>query len=85
MERNYSAGQVEPEIFALSLQGANSFALRHSCEMSRASWVSGNGMKDMNAADSTAFDEWPQSPRDCFYFRQFRHIETAYLRITGMA
>ena len=76
MQRDDSVCELQKKIFAEPLHRDDSLAFRESCKMSRALRFRGNRVQDMNAANAALHNQGPQSARDGFYFRRFRHVGT---------
>jgi len=57
MHRQQAAVQNEKHIFAFAIDGANAAALGLAGDMRSGLRLRGDGVKDMNTADSPALDE----------------------------
>ena len=65
--------QSEENIFSFAADDSNAAALRLVGDMRSRLRFRGDGVKDVDTADSPALDEGPQRANDSFHFREFRH------------
>lgn len=65
--------EIEKEVFAFALNRADVPAFRDACDLRRFLWLRGDGVQNVNAANSATLDERAECARYGFYFREFRH------------
>jgi hypothetical protein len=56
MECDDGTGQLQPKIFAFSLDGLDALAFGYACELRGRLRFGGDGMQDVDAANFSSFD-----------------------------
>src|SRR5438105_477247 len=69
--------QNEKDIFSLAADSTNTLTSRMAGDTRSALGLCGDGVKNVDTANSATLYKGTQSADDCFYFRKFRHGRSA--------
>lgn len=65
--------ELKDEVLSVARNFLDSLVFREASQIRGLLRFCGDGMKDVNGADSFSTDQWAQSPRNRFYFGKFGH------------